>query len=98
MSVAGGPNIVDLATHMAKYQPVLTELQVRVKRLKVQHIAWGWLARRQLQCLRLQQATAPYLNTATDTTRNTSGSGENGESQSNVSHLRGGGSETQDGK
>ena len=23
----GGPHIVDLATHMAKYQPVLTELQ-----------------------------------------------------------------------
>ena len=23
----GGPNIVDLATHMAKYQPVLIELQ-----------------------------------------------------------------------
>jgi hypothetical protein len=25
----GGPNILDLATHMAKYQPVLIELQVR---------------------------------------------------------------------
>ena len=25
----GGPNIVDLATHMANYQPVLIELQVR---------------------------------------------------------------------
>jgi len=78
---------------MAKYQAVLTELQVRVKRLK-----GGWLARRQLWCLRLWQVTAPYLNTAPDTTRNASGSGENGESQSNLSLLRGGGSETQDGK
>ncbi len=25
----GGPNIVNLATHMANYQPVLIELQVR---------------------------------------------------------------------
>jgi hypothetical protein len=41
----GGPNIMDLATHMAKYQSVLTELQVRVKKLKVQRIVWGWLAR-----------------------------------------------------
>ena len=77
----GRLNIVDLATHMAKYQSVLTELQVRVKK-----------------CLRLLQVTAPYLNTAPDTTRNASGSGEYGESQSNLSHLRGGGSETQDGK
>ena len=52
----GGLNIVELATHMAKYQAVLTELQVRVK------------------------VVDPC------------------ESQSNLSHLRGGGSETQDGK
>jgi hypothetical protein len=89
----GGPTIVDLATHMAKYQPVLTELQVRVKRLK-----GGWLARRQLWCLRLWQVTAPYLNTAPDTTGNARGSGKNCESQSKLSHIRGGGSETQDGK
>jgi hypothetical protein len=57
----GGLNIVELATHMAKYQAVLTELQVRVA-------------------------------------GNPGGSGENCESQSNLSHLRGGGSETQDGK
>ncbi len=44
----GRPNIVDLAIHMAKYQSVLTELQVRVKKLKVQRIVRGWLARRQL--------------------------------------------------
>ncbi len=94
----GQPNIVDLAIHMAKYQLVLTELQVRVKKLKVQRIVRGWLARRQLRCLRLWQVTAPYLNMAPDMTRNASGSGENGESQSNLSHLRGGGSETQDGK
>jgi hypothetical protein len=94
----GRHNIVDLAIHMAKYQPVLTELQVRVKKLKVQRIVRGWLARRQLRCLRLWQVTAPHLNTAPDTTRNASGSGENSESQSNLSHLRGGGSETQDGK
>ncbi len=31
----GGPTIVDLVIHMANYQPVLTELQVRVKKLKV---------------------------------------------------------------
>jgi hypothetical protein len=89
---------VDLAIHMAKYQLVLTDLQVRVKKLKVQRIVRGWLARRQLRCLRLWQVTAPYLNTAPDTTRNASGSGENGESQSKLSHIRGGGSETQDGK
>jgi hypothetical protein len=84
----GEPNIVDLATHMAKYQPVLTELQVRVKNvvlkidlgLKVQHIARGWLARRQLRRLCLQQATAPYLNTAPDTTGNDRGSDKNCES------------------
>ena len=52
----GGLNIVELATHMAKYQAVLTELQVRVK------------------------VVDPC------------------ESQSTLSHLRGGGSETQDGK
>jgi hypothetical protein len=51
-----GCNIDELATHMAKYQAVLTELQVRVK------------------------VVDPC------------------ESQSNLSHLRGGGSETQDGK
>ena len=51
-----GCNIDKLATHMAKYQAVLTELQVRVK------------------------VVDPC------------------ESQSNLSHLRGGGSETQDGK
>jgi hypothetical protein len=90
---------VDLAIHMAKYQSVLIELQVQVKKLKVQRIVWGWLARRQLRCLRLWQVTAPYLNTAPDTTRNASGSGENGESQSKLSlHIRGGGNETQDGK
>ncbi len=38
------------------------------------------------------------LNTAPDTTRNANGSGENDESQSKLSHIRGGGSETQDGK
>jgi hypothetical protein len=94
----GGPNIVALATHMAKYQLVLTELQVRVKKLKVQRIVWGWLARRQLRCLRLWQVTAPCLNTAPDTTGNTSGSGKNCEFQSKLSHIRGGGSETKDGK
>ncbi len=94
----GRPNIVDLAIYMAKYHSVLTELQVRVKKLKVQRIVWGWLARRQLRCLQLWQVTAPYLNTAPDRTRNASGSGKNGESQSRLSHLRGGGSETQDGK
>ncbi len=91
---------------MAKYQPALTELQVRVKNfvlklglgLKVQRIARGWLARRQLQHLRLRQATAPYLNTAPDTTGNARGPGKNCESQSKLSHLRGGGRETQDGK
>ena len=67
----GRPNIVDLATHMANYQPVLTELQVRVKKLKVQR---------------------------PDTTGNASGSGENCESQSKLNHIRGGGSEIQDGK
>ena len=77
----GRPNIVDLATHMAKYQSVLTELQVRVKK-----------------CLRLLQVTAPYLNMAPGTTTNASGSGKSAESQSNLNHLRGGGSETQDGK
>ena len=77
----GRPNIVDLAIHMAKYQSVLTELQVRVKK-----------------CLRLLQVTAPYLNMAPGTTTNASGSDKSGESQSNLSHLRGGGSETQDGK
>jgi len=77
----GRLNIVDLATHMAKYQSVLTELQVRVKK-----------------CLRLLQVTAPYLNMAPGTTTNASGSGKSGESQSNLTHLRGGGSETQDGK
>jgi hypothetical protein len=51
-----GCNIDELATHMAKYQAVLTELQVRVK------------------------VVDPC------------------ESQSTLSHLRGGGSETQDGK
>jgi hypothetical protein len=51
-----GCNIDELATHMAKYQAVLTELQVRVK------------------------VVDPC------------------ESQSNLSLLRGGGSETQDGK
>ena len=94
----GRLNIVDLATHMAKYQSVLTELQVRVKKLKVQRIVRGWLARRQLRCLRLLQVTAPYLNMAPGTTTNASGSGKSGESQSNLTHLRGGGSETQDGK
>ena len=94
----GRLNIVDLATHMAKYQSVLTELQVRVKKLKVQRIVRGWLARRQLRCLRLLQVTAPYLNTAPGTTKNACGSGKSGESQSILSHLRGGGSETQDGK
>ena len=94
----GRLNIVDLATHMAKYQSVLTELQVRVKKLKVQCIAWGWLARRQLRCLRLWQVTAPYLNTAPDTTGNASGLGENCESQFKLNHIRGGGSEIQDGK
>ena len=77
----GRLNIVDLATHMAKYQSVLTELQVWVKK-----------------CLRLLQVTAPYLNMAPGTTTNASGSGKSGESQSNLTHLRGGGSETQDGK
>ncbi len=102
----GGPNIVDLATHMAKYQPVLTKLQVRVKHvllklglgLKVQRIAWGWLARRQLRRLHLRQAKTPYLNTAPDTTGNARGSNENCESQSELNHVRGGGRETQDGK
>ena len=94
----GRSNIVNLATHMAKYQSVLTELQVRVKKLKVQRIVRGWLARRQLRCLRLLQVTAPYLNTAPGTTKNACGSGKSGESQSILSHLRGGGSETQDGK
>ena len=94
----GRSNIVNLATHMAKYQSVLTELQVRVKKLKVQRIVRGWLARRQLRCLRLLQVTAPYLNTAPGTTKNACGSGKSGESQSNLTHLRGGGSETQDGK
>ncbi len=89
----GGPNIVDLATHMAKYQPVLTELEVRVKKLKVQRVVRGWLARRQLRCLRLWQLTGPYLNTPPDTAENVGGSGENCESQSNLSHIRGGGSE-----
>ena len=51
-----GCNINELATHMAKYQVVLTELQVRVK------------------------VVDPC------------------ESQSTLSHLRGGGSETQDSK
>ena len=64
----GRSNISDLATHMANYQPVLTELQVRVKKLKVQRIVRGWLARRQLRCLRLLQVTAPYLNMAPGTT------------------------------
>ena len=66
--------------------------------LKVQRIVRGWLARRQLRCLRLLQVTAPYLNTAPGTTKNACGSGKSGESQSILSHLRGGGSETQDGK
>jgi hypothetical protein len=89
---------VDLATHMAKYQPVLTELQVRVNKLRVQCIVRGWLARRQLRCLRLRQVTAPYLITAPDTRGNARGSGKNCESQSKLSHIRGGGSKTQDGK
>ncbi len=74
----GGLNIVDLATHMAKYQAVLTDLQVRVKVF--------------------DSDLALDLNMTPDTAGNPGGSGENCESQSNVSHLRGGGSETQDGK
>ncbi len=74
----GGLNIVDLATHMAKYQPVLTELQVRVKVF--------------------DSDTALDLNMTPDTAGNPGGSGENCESQSKLSHIRGGGSETQDGK
>jgi hypothetical protein len=71
-------NIVDLATHMAKYQPVLTELQVRVKVF--------------------DSDMTLDLNTTPDTAGNARGSGENCESQSNLSHIRGGGSESQDGK
>ena len=67
---------MDLATHMAKYQPVLTELQVRVK---VFYLALD-------------------LNTTPDTAGNVRGSGENCESQSKLNHIKGGGSETQDGK
>ncbi len=42
--------------------------------------------------------TALDLNTTLDTVRNAGGSGENCESQSNLNHIRGGGSESQDGK
>jgi hypothetical protein len=77
---------------MAKYQAVLTELQVRVKMqksqfagLKVQRIARGWLARKRVLRLSLQSK-------GLDTTGNPGGSGKN------LSHLRGGGSETQGGK
>jgi hypothetical protein len=63
---------------MAKYQLVLTELQVRVKVF--------------------DSDTALDLNMTLDTAGNPGGSGENGESQSKLSHIRGGGSETQDGK
>ena len=38
------------------------------------------------------------LNTTSDMAGNVGGSGENCESQSKLSHIRGGGSETQDGK
>jgi len=68
----GGLNIDDLATHMAKYQAVLTELQVRVQVF--------------------DSDLALDLKITLDTARNPGGSGKN------VSHLRGGGSETQDGK
>jgi hypothetical protein len=74
----GGLNIVDLATHMAKYQPVLTELQVRVKVFNLDMTL--------------------DLNTTPDTAGNVGGSGENCESQSNLSHISGGGNESQDGK
>ena len=82
----GGLNIDELAIHMAKYQAVLTELQVRVKMqksqfagLKVQRIARGVLR------LSLQSE-------GLDTAGNPGGSGKN------LSLLRGGGSETQGGK
>jgi hypothetical protein len=74
----GGLNIDELATHMAKYQAVLTELQVRVKVF--------------------DSDLGLDLNMTPDMAGNPGGSGENCESQSNLSHLRGGGSETQDGK
>ncbi len=53
--------------------------------MKVQRIARGWLARKRVLRLRLQSG-------GLDTAGNPGGSGKN------LSHLRGSGSETQDGK
>ncbi len=96
----GRPNIVDLATHMAIYQPVLITdggpniVDLATHMAKYQPV----LTELQVRVKVFDSDTAPDLNTAPDTAGNARGSGENCESQFELNHIRGGGRETQDGK